>query len=470
MDALLLRREQHDKPCSREHGDRQRDEERADCRPAARARSAAHERADGTEDRRSLEHDREREREEGKHASAEQEVAGGQHEEDEAGESGDRGAHGFISKWWWIGAIRKTRRPRYLNVKTWMITESALMTKMPPIRSSRNSVFVMIAKPARAPPIAMAPVSPMKTSAGKALYQRKPIAPPTSAAPRIARSSFVSTRWPGGPERMYLMTFIAVNVKRAMIPVPAARPSMPSVRFTPFAAPAMTKKRKTYHPHESCTSQFTIGIRTHVGRCWWRAANATPTVISARRISFHRALRPSERLWVSLMKSSRKPIAPHARVTKSTVSAGTLYLLTARNAIVAVTSMSRPPMVGVPCLSTCRSGPSSRMCWPNSFRRRNWMNFGPTMIEMTIATMAAMRTRVNGPPGAAAALLGRDEQARLGRRERSYLKGTGATEDDASRSSARSRSQRAVPGGPFLRRPLLPARRRPSRGPARASP
>ena len=33
--------------------------------------------------------------------------------------------HAFISKWWWIGAIRNTRRPRYLNVNTWMITDSA---------------------------------------------------------------------------------------------------------------------------------------------------------------------------------------------------------------------------------------------------------------------------------------------------------------------------------------------------------
>src|SRR5438105_600856 len=197
---------------------------------------------------------------------------------------------------------------------------------------------------------------------------------------------------------MYLITFIAVNVKRAMIPVPAARPSRPSVRLTPFAAPAMTKKRNGYQAHESWTFQSTTGIRTQVGRCWCRAANATPTVINARSRSFQRPESPSERLCVSLMKSSRKPIAPQASVTKSTVSAGTLYLLTARNAIVAVTRMSRPPITGVPCLSTCRSGPSSRIGCPNSFRRRNSMNFGPTMIEMTIETMAAMSTLVNGEP------------------------------------------------------------------------
>ena len=111
--------------------------------------------------------------------------------------------HAFISKWWWIGAIRKTRRPKYLNANTWIITDSASITKIPPISSSRTSVLVMIAKPASAPPSAIEPVSPMKTSAGKALYQRKPIAPPISAAPRIARSRLeVAACAPAGPERM----------------------------------------------------------------------------------------------------------------------------------------------------------------------------------------------------------------------------------------------------------------------------
>ena len=40
--------------------------------------------------------------------------------------------HAFISKWWWIGAIRKMRLPHYLNEITCSITESASITKMPP--------------------------------------------------------------------------------------------------------------------------------------------------------------------------------------------------------------------------------------------------------------------------------------------------------------------------------------------------
>ena len=56
----------------------------------------------------------------------------------------------------------------------------------------------------------------------------------------------MSKRCPGGPERIHAITIIAVNVKSAMITVPAASPSSPSVRLTPFAAPAITRKSSTY--------------------------------------------------------------------------------------------------------------------------------------------------------------------------------------------------------------------------------
>ena len=54
------------------------------------------------------------------------------------------------------------------------------------IRST--SVCVITASPAIAPPRAIEPVSPMNTSAGNALNQRKPITPPISAAAKIATS------------------------------------------------------------------------------------------------------------------------------------------------------------------------------------------------------------------------------------------------------------------------------------------
>ena len=42
-----------------------------------------------------------------------------------------------------------------------------------------------------------------------------------------------------------MTTFIAVNVISAIIATPTASPSIPSVRFAPLAAPAMTMKSRT---------------------------------------------------------------------------------------------------------------------------------------------------------------------------------------------------------------------------------
>ena len=69
----------------------------------------------------------------------------------------------------------------------------------------------------------------------------------------------------------------------------------------------------------------------------------TTTVIAASPRSFHRPWSPSERRWRSLMKSSRKPIAPQATVTKSTVSAGSVNFESARKGRSAQSRTSRPP-------------------------------------------------------------------------------------------------------------------------------
>src|SRR6266536_2955964 len=50
-------------------------------------------------------------------------------------------------------------------------------------------------------------------------------------------------------------------------------------------------------------------------------------------------------------------------------------------------------MIGVPCLATWRSGPSSRMVCPYSLRRRKAMKRGPARIEISIAARPAIRTR-----------------------------------------------------------------------------
>ena len=56
------------------------------------------------------------------------------------------------SKWWWTGAISKTRRRDILKLITWIATESASITKIPPRMISSSSVWVITANAAdRAP-------------------------------------------------------------------------------------------------------------------------------------------------------------------------------------------------------------------------------------------------------------------------------------------------------------------------------
>src|SRR4051812_19971141 len=83
------------------------------------------------------------------------------------------------SKWWWIGAIRNTRLRNAWNENTWISTDRASITKIPPRMISRTSVFVITAIPAIAPPSPSEPVSPMKIDAGNELNQRNPTHAPT---------------------------------------------------------------------------------------------------------------------------------------------------------------------------------------------------------------------------------------------------------------------------------------------------
>ncbi len=76
------------------------------------------------------------------------------------------------------------------KANTWMATDSASITKMPPISTSSTSVLVITASAATAPPSPSAPVSPMNTDAGNELNHRKPTHAPTSAAHSSARSSW----------------------------------------------------------------------------------------------------------------------------------------------------------------------------------------------------------------------------------------------------------------------------------------
>ena len=122
------------------------------------------------------------------------------------------------------------------------------------------------------------------------------------------------------------------------------------------------------------------------------ATTATTTVIAPSQRSFQRPERPSERRRETFVQSSTKPIAAHPSVTKNAVTAGTVRAEKMRNGTAIEIMIRRPPIAGVPCLTTWPFGPSSRICCPNSFLRRKSMNLGPERMEITIASTPASRT------------------------------------------------------------------------------
>ena len=66
--------------------------------------------------------------------------------------------------------------------------------------------------------------------------------------------------------------------------------------------------------------------------------------------------------------------------------------MSSRNGTAMAVKMMIPPIVGVPALAWCSCGPSSRICWPNSRRRRNEMNFGDRKMQMSNEAVPAIRT------------------------------------------------------------------------------
>src|SRR3954462_3201442 len=67
-----------------------------------------------------------------------------------------------------------------------------------------------------------------------------------------------------------------------------------------------------------------------------------------------------------------------------------------RNGTAIAVKMMIPPIVGVPALAWCPSGPSSRMLCPNSRARRNEMNFGDRKMQISSEAVPAIRTSPMG--------------------------------------------------------------------------
>src|SRR5690606_30783231 len=71
-----------------------------------------------------------------------------------------------FSKWWWIGAMRKTRLPVVLKWTPWMMTERISTTTSPPMMARTISCLLATATAPIRPPSASEPDSAMKIAAG----------------------------------------------------------------------------------------------------------------------------------------------------------------------------------------------------------------------------------------------------------------------------------------------------------------
>src|ERR1035437_9487527 len=115
------------------------------------------------------------------------------------------------------------------------MTEIASTTKTPPMNTSSTSCLMSTATTAMAAPSPSAPTSPMKISAGCALYQRKPTMAPVIDPQNTVSSDVCGLR----ASCRYSAScacppaYVSAGSARAAIIIrPMASPSSPSVRFT----------------------------------------------------------------------------------------------------------------------------------------------------------------------------------------------------------------------------------------------
>src|SRR5271157_3253671 len=105
----------------------------------------------------------------------------------------------------------------------------------PPMNSSRISCLINTATTAIAPPSPSAPTSPMKISAGCALYQRNPKLAPVIDPQKMVSSEVCGLRASCRYSASCACPPAYVNAVSAPAAItirPMARPSNPSVRFT----------------------------------------------------------------------------------------------------------------------------------------------------------------------------------------------------------------------------------------------
>ena len=122
------------------------------------------------------------------------------------------------------------------KANTWIATDSASITKIPPIRISSTSVLVITASAGdRA-------AEPERAGVAHEHRGRERVEPEEADAG--ADQAGAQQREVGWTSPV-VMNVIAVKARNTIAQQPAARPSSPSVRFTPLVAPASTRKIST---------------------------------------------------------------------------------------------------------------------------------------------------------------------------------------------------------------------------------
>ncbi len=123
-------------------------------------------------------------------------------------------------------------------------------------------------------------------------------------------------------------------------------------------------------------------------------ANASAKATRNCGTSLPRPVSPRLRRRLNLMKSSAKPTAPNATSVASPIQTKRLARSIQRKvATITARRMSTPPIVGVPALTWCDFGPSSRIDWPICRRVSSRIMDGPSARARSSAVTAAIAAR-----------------------------------------------------------------------------
>ena len=152
--------------------------------------------------------------------------------------------------------------------------------------------------------------------------------------------------------------------------------------------------------------------------------------------------------WRSSRSRRRSRSAARRAVTPSTVRACALRSVKIRNESVAIVRISRPPIVGVPCLTRWPAGPSSRMFWPSERSRRNEMNAPPQSTVRNVREHACAE--------------------HVGHSATSASRSRPAEREPLSSTQSPGRSTRASSAGGLARRPAAQCHSQPVGAPSRS--